>query len=136
MCTNILKFTISVYVQFYSVPFNRVTGQQLLLPPTIDYIFRSLRQCEKQNFFSHVLVCIDRSLDSKNKLYPCLICDKCFAKIHKMKNESKCKECFISGQLEKKYNLQSTKLWEAESLFYAYYVLGTILHSGDEHWIR
>ena len=58
-------------------------------------------------FFFHVLVCIDRSLNSKNKLYPCLICDECSAKIHKMKNEFKCKEYSISGQLEKKYNLHA-----------------------------
>lgn len=42
LCTNILKFAFSMYVQFHSVPFNKVTGQQLLLPPTVDYVFRSI----------------------------------------------------------------------------------------------
>lgn len=81
-------------------PINKIIGQQLLLLTlTVDGVFRSLRQCKDRDFISiSVLVCIDRILDSKNELKPCLICDKHLANICKMTEESKYRDYSISGQ--------------------------------------
>lgn len=82
------------------------------------------------------MVCIDKSLDSKNKVKPCLICDRCFAKIHKMKKESRYKEHYFRTARKQIQPAKHKTMGCLANLFYVYCVLGTILGSGDEHWIR